>query len=186
MLVNDCSCATCGASMELVIHVLCDCSPSRNLWLRVVPHSAFSSFFGVDLQSWITQNIQKQQPLQSPCYVSGTACDKSNTVSTTPRMDVLEHGWCSGDTRLARLNWWCYPLWIQSDCSKVVKLVGESGSIDNHIPLLRAILKLRQSGCWVTKIQWISRNGNKIADRMAKLASRQHYNLVHFDSPRMS
>ncbi|KAE8674618.1 hypothetical protein F3Y22_tig00111743pilonHSYRG00079 [Hibiscus syriacus] len=62
MMTNDCSCATCGATMESVIHVLRDYPPSRNLWLRVVPHSAFASFFGIDLQSWITQNIQKQQP----------------------------------------------------------------------------------------------------------------------------
>ncbi|KAE8687020.1 hypothetical protein F3Y22_tig00111027pilonHSYRG00770 [Hibiscus syriacus] len=62
MLTNDCSCATCGAAMESVIHVLRDCPPSRNLWLRVVPHSTYTSFFGIDLQSWITQNIQKQQP----------------------------------------------------------------------------------------------------------------------------
>ncbi|KAE8683537.1 hypothetical protein F3Y22_tig00111201pilonHSYRG00131 [Hibiscus syriacus] len=36
-----------------------------------------------------------------------------------------------------------HRLWIQSDSSRAFKLVGESGSIDNHIPLLRVILKLR-------------------------------------------
>ncbi|KAE8673137.1 hypothetical protein F3Y22_tig00111810pilonHSYRG00091 [Hibiscus syriacus] len=52
--------------------------------------------------------------------------------------------------------------------------------------ILHAELWSIYEGCWVKKIQWIGMNGNKIADRMAKLGSRQHYNLVYFDSPRMS
>ncbi|KAE8693615.1 hypothetical protein F3Y22_tig00110796pilonHSYRG00006 [Hibiscus syriacus] len=192
----------------------------RNLWLRVVPHSAFASFFGVDLQSWITQNIQKQQPgatyktdstihssyKWAKCYANSSKVPVMYLRGSIGGVIRNSNGeWITGFTKnigttsilhaelwsiyeglLIARNLGIHRLWIQSDCSKVVKLVGESGSIDNHIPLLRAILKLRQSGCWVTKIQWISRNGNKIADRMAKLASRQHYNLVHFNSPRMS
>ncbi|KAE8691775.1 hypothetical protein F3Y22_tig00110879pilonHSYRG00019 [Hibiscus syriacus] len=152
----------------------------RNLWSRVVPHSTFASFFGTDLQSWITQNIHKQQPhVTNPTWSPpprGWMC--LNTDGAVVTLD----GRGSIGLLIAR-NLGIHMLWIQSDCSRAVKLVGESGSIDIHIPLLRVILKLRQSGCWVTKIQWISMNGNKIADRMEKLASRQHYNLVHFDSP---
>ncbi|KAE8668901.1 hypothetical protein F3Y22_tig00112281pilonHSYRG00061 [Hibiscus syriacus] len=77
-------------------------------------------------------------------------------------------------------------LWIQSDCSRAVKLVEDGRSIDSHILLLRIIMKLRQYGTWTTKIQWINRNENKIADKMAKLASWQHFSMVHFDSPQMS
>ncbi|KAE8661659.1 hypothetical protein F3Y22_tig00113725pilonHSYRG01687 [Hibiscus syriacus] len=76
-----------------------------------------------------------------------------------------------------------HKLWIQSDCSRAIKLVGESISIDSHVSLLRTIMKLRQSGCLVTKIQRIGMNGNKIADRMAKLALWQHFSLIHFDFP---
>ncbi|KAE8661467.1 hypothetical protein F3Y22_tig00113725pilonHSYRG00412 [Hibiscus syriacus] len=73
--------------------------------------------------------------------------------------------------------------WIQSDCSRALKLVEDGGAIDSHIPLLRANMNLRQYGTWTTKIQWIPRNGNRIADRMEKLASWQHFRMVHFDSP---
>ncbi|KAE8674734.1 hypothetical protein F3Y22_tig00111719pilonHSYRG00029 [Hibiscus syriacus] len=201
MLTNDCSYATCGATMESVIHVLHDYPPSQNLWLRVVPHSAYGSFFIIDLQSWITQNIQKQQPVSDgdPSWSSfygsiwhiwkqmndyvfkdvtyktdSTIHSSYNWAKCYANMATLDgRGSIGGVIRTLMEN----ELQIQFDCSRAVKLVGESRSIDNHIPLLRAILKLRQSGYWLTKIQWISRNGNKITDRMAKLASRQHYNL---------
>ncbi|KAE8670980.1 hypothetical protein F3Y22_tig00112004pilonHSYRG00018 [Hibiscus syriacus] len=74
-------------------------------------------------------------------------------------------------------------LLIQSDCNRAVKLVEDSAAIDSHIPLVRAILKQRRSGCCITKVQWISRNKNKIADKMAKLASWNHFSLIRFDSP---
>ncbi|KAE8715347.1 hypothetical protein F3Y22_tig00110174pilonHSYRG00091 [Hibiscus syriacus] len=74
-------------------------------------------------------------------------------------------------------------LLIQFDCSKAVKLIEDSAGIDSHIPLMRAILKQRRSRCWITKVQWISRNGNKIADKMTKLASWNHFSLIRFDSP---
>ncbi|KAE8657553.1 hypothetical protein F3Y22_tig00116989pilonHSYRG00228 [Hibiscus syriacus] len=74
-------------------------------------------------------------------------------------------------------------LLIQSDCNREVKLVEDNAAIDSHIPLVCAILKQRRSGCWITKVQWISRNENKIADKMAKLASWNHFSLIRFDSP---
>ncbi|KAE8681663.1 hypothetical protein F3Y22_tig00111311pilonHSYRG00263 [Hibiscus syriacus] len=68
--------------------------------------------------------------------------------------------------------------WIteQSSWSKIVMPL-------TVIFLYYAITKQRRSGCWITKIQWISRNGNKIADRMAKLASWNHFSLICFDFP---
>ncbi|KAE8693912.1 hypothetical protein F3Y22_tig00110788pilonHSYRG00090 [Hibiscus syriacus] len=244
MLTNDCSCATCGAALESVIHVLRDCPHSRNLWLRVVPHSTYASFFDIELQSWITQNIQKQQPgvtyktdstihssyNWAKCYVNSSKVHVIYPVQhvTIPTWSPPPRGWMClntdgavatldgrgsiggvirnsnrewitgftknvGTTSILHTELWSiyeglliarnlgiHRLWIQSNCSRAVKLVGESRSIESHIPLLRAILKIRQLGCWVTKIQF-SRNGNKIVDRMTKLASRQHYNLVHFD-----
>ncbi|KAE8735096.1 hypothetical protein F3Y22_tig00000477pilonHSYRG00472 [Hibiscus syriacus] len=251
MLTNDCSCATCGATMESVIHVLRDCPPSQNLWLRVVPHSAFASFFGTNLQSWITQNIQKQQPVSdgdppwssfftaliwhiwkqkndyvfkgatykidstihssynwAKCYANSSKVPVIYPIQhvTNPTWSPPPRGWMClnmdsavatfdgrgsiggvirnsngewiicftkniGTTSILHAELWSiyeglliarnldiHRLWIQFDCSRAVKLVGESGSMDNHISLLRAILKLLQSGCWVTKIQWISRN----------------------------
>ncbi|KAE8681746.1 hypothetical protein F3Y22_tig00111309pilonHSYRG00080 [Hibiscus syriacus] len=64
MLTNNHSFPTCGAATETVIHVIRDYPPSRHLWLRIVPQSACSNFFGTDLHSWITQNINMQRPLR--------------------------------------------------------------------------------------------------------------------------
>ncbi|KAE8712592.1 hypothetical protein F3Y22_tig00110243pilonHSYRG00050 [Hibiscus syriacus] len=176
ILTNNHSCPTCGAATETVIYVLRDCPPSRHLWMRIVPQSACSNFFGTDLHSWITQNINMQRPLRDDSIIhrsySWAKCYEINikTPVERPRQQVAASTWVlqkniGTPSALHAELWSIYEgllivwsfgvsrLLIQSDCSRAVKLVEDSAAIDSHIPLLRTILKQRWSRCWITKVQ---------------------------------
>ncbi|KAE8735471.1 hypothetical protein F3Y22_tig00000340pilonHSYRG00452 [Hibiscus syriacus] len=73
-------------------------------------------------------------------------------------------------------------LWTQSDCQQVVELLDDGGRSTSNISLVRAIANLRQRA-WETKVQWIPRSRNTIADKLAKLASWQHFSMTHFEHP---
>ncbi|XP_039066094.1 uncharacterized protein LOC120211665 [Hibiscus syriacus] len=169
LLTNNYSCPTCGAATETVIHVLRDCPPSRHMWLHIVPQSACSSFFGTDLHSWITQNIHTRSFIVVIVGPNAMKPISEILLHARDNMGLLQHGLCHpedgrftkniGTISALHAELWSiyeglliarsfgvFKLLIQSDCSKVVKLIEDSATIDNHIPLVRAILKQRRSG----------------------------------------
>ncbi|KAE8722761.1 hypothetical protein F3Y22_tig00013680pilonHSYRG00053 [Hibiscus syriacus] len=51
------SCHRCSCSIESVLHVLRDCPSTSALWNRILPPNMKSSFFNLDIHSWIHMNI---------------------------------------------------------------------------------------------------------------------------------
>ncbi|KAE8733075.1 hypothetical protein F3Y22_tig00001644pilonHSYRG00563 [Hibiscus syriacus] len=219
MLATNPSCPACGAASETALHVLRDCTRSRNLWMRTVPPSAAANFFIADLRPWIVQNINSQLSLgvDEPLgplsllrsygkFGSKEMSSLRSLVDSRPgrvpaRIALFKYGWLGGfmksvgptsvlQAELVSIYEGLQVAWslgiprllIQSDCSQAIKLVNAKGARDIFIPLVRAIVDLRNRA-WETTFVWIPRTGNMIADRLAKLAPTPCHDLVHVNSP---
>ncbi|KAK8516598.1 hypothetical protein V6N12_049321 [Hibiscus sabdariffa] len=50
-------CDLCGGLSESVLHVLRDCPPARAIWDSILPPSAKTRFFSLDVSEWLLENI---------------------------------------------------------------------------------------------------------------------------------
>ncbi|GMJ13731.1 hypothetical protein like AT4G29090 [Hibiscus trionum] len=77
----------------------------------------------------------------------------------------------------------CYDMvQIQSDCAEAVRLINASLADGTPGPLIRAINKLRRQN-WATKVLWVPRETNRVADMLAKTADPVAFELHVLPSP---
>ncbi|KAK8579856.1 hypothetical protein V6N12_070160 [Hibiscus sabdariffa] len=79
------------------------------------------------------------------------------------------------DSRFVRLL-------IQSDKKEVIRRINDANAISDSCSLIQGIGKLRRLE-WVTDAQWISHNGNKTVDALAKLDNLPNYVTSTFTFP---
>ncbi|MBA0824956.1 hypothetical protein Goarm_021588, partial [Gossypium armourianum] len=53
-------CTTCGNAPENVIHVIRDCSVTKEVWYRLIPTAKRGNFFFESLQEWLESNLGNQ------------------------------------------------------------------------------------------------------------------------------
>ncbi|KAK9002714.1 hypothetical protein V6N11_060297 [Hibiscus sabdariffa] len=105
------------------------------------------------------------------------------TATPTHRWQRLEQGWIclntdgavSSSMRIGSIG----GLLIQSDNKEAIRRINDANAISDSCSLVRGIAKLRRLE-WVTDAQWISRDGNKIADALAKLDNLPNYVISTF------
>ncbi|KAK9030158.1 hypothetical protein V6N11_031589 [Hibiscus sabdariffa] len=73
-------------------------------------------------------------------------------------------------------------LQIQSDSKQAIQLIQDFFKISKALPLIRAINEIRKQG-WMTEFHWTSREGNKPADILVKMANISDYNTITFATP---
>ncbi|XP_039009696.1 uncharacterized protein LOC120138211 [Hibiscus syriacus] len=73
-------------------------------------------------------------------------------------------------------------LMVQTDSLEAAKLINNHDAASSSIPLVRAIVKLRQRA-WATTLHWIPWQDNSSADAIAKLSSPLAYDLRFFEDP---
>ncbi|KAK8531675.1 hypothetical protein V6N12_053140 [Hibiscus sabdariffa] len=71
---------------------------------------------------------------------------------------------------------------VQSDNKEAIKRLNATKSDSDPCILVRTITKLRNRG-WMTDAQWIPREVNKFADRLAKLDNLPNYDVIIFSQP---
>ncbi|KAK8477373.1 hypothetical protein V6N12_013818 [Hibiscus sabdariffa] len=71
---------------------------------------------------------------------------------------------------------------IQSDCAEAVKLIKADNAYMSPISLVHAIAALRQKA-WATKITWIPRTSNFLADMLAKSVDPSSTDFHELDEP---
>ncbi|KAF7827358.1 reverse transcriptase [Senna tora] len=56
-MTMDERCSKCGDSCEYLIHLLCDCPETRNIYMRLVRCGRWPIFFKLTRQEWIKANL---------------------------------------------------------------------------------------------------------------------------------
>lgn len=57
-MIDNASCARCGATQESILHVLRDCSFTKEVWQQQVPAAELPKFFGLAMDQWSMDGLQ--------------------------------------------------------------------------------------------------------------------------------
>ncbi|XP_038992970.1 uncharacterized protein LOC120116600 [Hibiscus syriacus] len=71
---------------------------------------------------------------------------------------------------------------VQSDNSQAVKLINSSDAAVGSLSLIRAIASLRNRQ-WETRVRWIPRSKNCVADSLSKMAPFGLSDATYFETP---
>ncbi|KAE8704090.1 hypothetical protein F3Y22_tig00110461pilonHSYRG00088 [Hibiscus syriacus] len=71
---------------------------------------------------------------------------------------------------------------LQSDCLMAVRLINDDSTSVEHSSLIRSIGRLRRQH-WTTRVEWIPRQANKVADALSKIRHADDNELTLFSNP---
>ncbi|KAE8686553.1 hypothetical protein F3Y22_tig00111059pilonHSYRG00256 [Hibiscus syriacus] len=175
-LKDNSSCPACGAFLETILHVLKDCLHTRILWDWFVSPSSHGDTYSRDLRHWLTTNLNAANPLSC-----GEPSQSSLFASITWQSWKQRNKYVFNGLLLA-WNLGCTRLIVQFDSSRAINLVTEMNASYNQLSLVRAIVNLC-SFDWDVPFEWIPRTCNRVANRIAKLAPMNHFDLVQYTLP---
>ncbi|KAK8993424.1 hypothetical protein V6N11_033522 [Hibiscus sabdariffa] len=191
-------CTTCDTHDESTLHVLRDCKFVREVWLYFSPAVYSPTFFTESLQAWLLSNINCHDLVSdysipwSTIFVSILwqlwKARNEHVFNSIPQSPTAV--WNKG-IFWARCDMESFlPPLIRSPDSRSlhwtgpepVKLIKADNAYMSPISLVHAIAALRQKA-WATKITWIPRTSNFLADMLAKSVDPSSTDFHELDEP---
>nr|KJB80216.1 hypothetical protein B456_013G086700 [Gossypium raimondii] len=168
LVVTD-GCLMCGGGQETILHVLHDCSFATNIWRTGFKWSSPS-------HGWVKINTNGSKSMTNNWSIFGGVIQDS--LGNWKEGFRKQLGRCS----IFNAKLWVILFIVESDCMEAMECLTDRSGDCHSMTLIRKITTVKK--CFqMVKFQFIRREGNMVANSIAKTCSKGDSELAIIDFP---